>query len=125
MIVIFSRSTNPVLICGYAVFEGIALGGFTYFVELSVDQLVKLAAALTFIILGSMLAIYRAGLISWDRNLAIAVYISLGAIVLIYLISIVGMFFGFNVPLIHGTTSGNHVFSVCNSNRRSLFSSGF
>ncbi|MGB1486927.1 MAG: Bax inhibitor-1/YccA family membrane protein, partial [Candidatus Thalassarchaeaceae archaeon] len=36
MIVIFSRSTNPVLICGYAVFEGIALGGFTYFVEISV-----------------------------------------------------------------------------------------
>ena len=39
MIVIFSKSTNPVLICGYAVFEGIALGGFTYFVELSVDHL--------------------------------------------------------------------------------------
>ena len=33
MIVIFSRSTNPVLICSYAGFEGLALGGFTYFIE--------------------------------------------------------------------------------------------
>ena len=114
MIVIFSRSTNPVLICGYAVFEGIALGGFTYFVEISVDQpgLGILAAAITFIILGSMLAIYRAGLISWDRNLAIAVYSSLGAIVLIYLISIVGMFFGFDVPLIHGNGPVGIMFSL-------------
>jgi len=102
MIVIFSRSTNPVLICAYAGFEGIALGGMTYFIELSVEMpgLGILAAAITFIILGSMLAIYRAGLISWNRNLAIAVYSSLGAILLIYLISIIGMFFGFKVSFI-------------------------
>ena len=104
MIVIFSKSTNPVLICAYAGFEGIALGGFTYFVEIQVDMpgLGIIAAAITFIILGSMLSIYRAGLISWDRNLAIAVYSSLGAILVIYLISFIGFFFGFQVPLIHG-----------------------
>ncbi len=114
MIVIFSRSTNPVLICAYAGFEGIALGGMTYFIELSVEMpgLGILAAAITFIILGSMLAIYRAGLISWNRNLAIAVYSSLGAILLIYLISIIGMFFGFKVPLIHGNGPVGIMFSL-------------
>ena len=35
MVVIFSRSTNPVLICLYAVFEGMALGGLTWFYELA------------------------------------------------------------------------------------------
>ena len=114
MIVIFSRSTNPVLICAYAGFEGIALGGMTYFIEDSVEMpgLGILAAAITFIILGSMLAIYRAGLISWNRNLAIAVYSSLGAILLIYLISIIGMFFGFKVPLIHGNGPVGIMFSL-------------
>ena len=33
MVVIFSRSTNPVLICLYAAFEGMALGGLTWFYE--------------------------------------------------------------------------------------------
>ena len=114
MIVIFSRSTNPILICAYAGFEGIALGGMTYFIEDSVEMpgLGILAAAITFIILGSMLAIYRAGLISWNRNLAIAVYSSLGAILLIYLISIIGMFFGFKVPLIHGNGPVGIMFSL-------------
>ena len=114
LIIIFSRSTNPVLICAYAGFEGIALGGMTYFIELSVEMpgLGILAAAITFIILGSMLAIYRAGLISWNRNLAIAVYSSLGAILLIYLISIIGTFFGFEVPLIHGNGPVGIMFSL-------------
>jgi len=114
LIIIFSRSTNPVLICAYAGFEGLALGGMTYFIEDSVEMpgLGILAAAITFIILGSMLAIYRAGLISWNRNLAIAVYSSLGAILLIYLISIIGMFFGFEVPLIHGNGPVGIMFSL-------------
>ncbi len=104
MIVIFTRSNNPVLICSYAGFEGLAMGGLTYFIETAVEfqYLGIIAAALTFTILGSMLAIYRAGIISWDRNLAIAVYSSLGAIVIIYLISFIGMFLGFQIPLIHG-----------------------
>src|SRR6056300_1741644 len=57
MIVIFSKSTNPILICAYAGFEGLALGGFTYFIETAVDfpGLGIIAAVLTFSILGSML----------------------------------------------------------------------
>lgn len=104
LIVIFTRSTNPVLICAYAAFEGVLLGGLTYFMELEVGMpgLGIIAAAITFIILGSMLSIYRAGLISWDRNIAIAVYSSAAAIFVIYLISIIGYFIGFEVPLIHG-----------------------
>jgi len=114
MIVIFSRSTNPVLICAYAGFEGLALGGFTYFIETAVEfpGLGIIAAGLTFSILGSMLMLYRARLISWDRNLAIAVYSSLGAIVIIYIASFVGMFLGFEIPLIHGNGPVGIAFSL-------------
>jgi len=71
-----------------------------------------LAALLTFLILGVMIAIYRAGLIQWDRNTAIAVTSALGAIVLIYLISIVGGFLGFEIPYIHGSGPIGIAFSL-------------
>jgi uncharacterized YccA/Bax inhibitor family protein len=92
------------LICAYAGFEGLALGGLTKFIEIEAGfpGLGIIAAALTFSILGSMLMLYRARLISWDRNLAIAVYSSLGAIAIIYIVSFVGIFLGFEIPLIHG-----------------------
>jgi uncharacterized YccA/Bax inhibitor family protein len=105
MIIVFSGSTNPFLICSYAAFEGLALGGITLFFETYAGYpgMGILAAALTFLILGAMLLIYRAKIIQWDRNLAIAVSSALLAIILIYLISFIGLFLGFEVPLIHGS----------------------
>ena len=114
MIVIFTKSTNPVLICAYAGFEGLALGGLTFFIETAVDLqgLGIIAAAITFAILGTMLMLYRAKLISWDRNLAIAVYSSLGAILIIYIASFIGIFLGFQIPLIHGNGPVGIAFSL-------------
>ena len=58
MIVIFSGSTNPALICTYAAFEGLALGGMTWFFEQAFPGIGLQAMLLTFLILGSMLLIY-------------------------------------------------------------------
>jgi uncharacterized YccA/Bax inhibitor family protein len=105
MVIIFSGSKNPVLICGYAALEGMVIGGFTWFVEVGLELpgIGIVAAVLTFAILGGMLAIYRAGLISWDRNLAIAVSSALFAIIIIYITSFLGAVTGwFHVPYIHG-----------------------
>ena len=103
MLVIFSGSMNPMLICIYAALEGLVLGGITWLFEvyLGMPGIGILAALLTFLILGAMIAIYRAGLIAWDRNTQIAVTSALVAILLIYLVSIIGSFFGFYVPYIH------------------------
>ena len=105
MVIIFSGSKNPVLICTYAALEGLVIGGLTWYVEvgLNLPGIGIAADILTFMILGGMLAIYRAGLISWDRNLAIAVGSSLFAIIMIYIFSFVGAVTGwFHVPYIHG-----------------------
>ncbi len=114
LIVIFSGSLNPMLICAYAALEGLALGGITWFFEVGLELpgIGILAALLTFLILGAMIAIYRAGLIAWDRNTQIAVTSALVAIVLIYLISIIGAVFGFHVPYIHGTGPWGIAFSL-------------
>ena len=105
MVIIFSGSKNPVLICTYAALEGLVIGGLTWYVEvgLNLPGIGIAAAILTFMILGGMLAIYRAGRISGDRNLAIAVGSSLFAIIMIYIFSFVGAVTGwFHVPYIHG-----------------------
>ena len=63
-------------------------------------------------ILGAMLTIYRAGLISWSKNLQIALGSAVLAILVIYLVSIIGMFVGFNVPYIHEGTPAGILFSI-------------
>tara|TARA_B100001094_G_scaffold331562_1_gene400330 strand:+ start:1604 stop:2368 length:765 start_codon:yes stop_codon:yes gene_type:complete len=106
MMIIFSGSKNPALICAYAALEGLVIGGITWYVEvgLQLPGIGIVAAILTFMILGGMLAIYRAGLISWDRNLAIAVGSALFAIIMIYVFSFLGAITGwFHVPYIHGS----------------------
>ena len=114
-IVIFSQSMNPALICTYAALEGLVIGGLTWLFEvgLNLPGIGILAALLTFMILGSMIAIYRAGLIKWDRNLSIGVYSALSAIVLIYIFSIIGSISGwYGIPYIHGAGPIGIAFSL-------------
>ena len=115
LIVIFSGSMNPILICSYAALEGLVLGGITWIFEVGLDMpgIGILAALLTFLILGGMIAIYRAGLIAWDRNTQIAVSSALIAIVFIYLISIIGSVSGwYDVPYIHSAGPIGILFSL-------------
>ena len=100
MVVIFSRSTNPVLICLYAAFEGMALGGLTWLYESipGLEGIGIVAALLTFGILGVMLTIYRMGLIHWDENTRIAITSAVVGILVIYIVSIIGSFAGFTLP---------------------------
>ena len=115
LMVIFSGSMNPVLICSYAALEGLVLGGITWVFEVGLDMpgIGILAALLTFLILGGMIAIYRAGLIAWDRNTQIAVSSALVAIILIYIISIIGSFSGwYAIPYIHGAGPIGILFSL-------------
>ena len=100
MVVIFSRSTNPVLICLYAAFEGMAIGGMTWLYESipGLEGIGIVAALLTFGILGVMLTIYRMGLIHWDENTRIAITSAVVGILVIYIVSIIGSFAGFSLP---------------------------
>ena len=112
LVIIFTGSTNPVLISTYAILQGLVLGGITWIYEIYFPGIGILAVVLTLAILGAMLVIYRAGLISWSKNLQIAVYSSLSAIVLIYLVDIIGLFLGFRVPVIHEASPLGILFSL-------------
>ena len=112
LVIIFTGSTNPVLISTYAILQGLVLGGITWIYEIYFPGIGILAVVLTLGILGAMLVIYRAGLISWSKNLQIAVYSSPSAIVLIYLVDIIGLFLGFRVPVIHEASPLGILFSL-------------
>ncbi len=112
MVIIFSGSTNPALICSYSLCQGLFLGGVTWIYEQYFPGIGILAVVLTLAILGAMLAIYRAGLISWSKNLEIAVGSAVLAIFTIYLISIIGIFLGFRVPVIHDASPVGILFSL-------------
>lgn len=114
LIVIFSRSNSPLLICSYALFEGLFLGGITWVFaqQTGLEAIGIIAAGITFLILAVMLTIYRLGLIHWDKNMQIAVTSAMSAIFLIYMISIIGSFIGFEIPLIHGAGPVGIAFSL-------------
>ena len=97
--IVISRSTNPTLICLYAAFEGMFLGGLTWYYELipGLEGIGILAAFITFGILGVMLTIYRMGLIHWDENTRIAVTSAILGILVVYIVSIIGSFVGFSL----------------------------
>jgi len=113
LIIGIKQSTSPILISTYAVLEGFLLGGFTWQVEQStgIPGLGLLAALITFLILAVMITIYRMGLIHWDKNMQIAVSSAVVAIMLLYLISLVGFFLDFEVPVIHDSTPIGIAFS--------------
>ena len=115
MVIIFSGSTSPVMICSYSLCQGLFLGGVTWAYEQYFPGIGILAVVLTLGILGAMLTIYRAGLISWSKNLQIAVMSALTAILMIYLISFIGVFLGFEVPHSEASPIGIlfSVFVIC------------
>jgi uncharacterized YccA/Bax inhibitor family protein len=113
MVIIFTGSSNPTLICMYAIFEGMVLGGITWLFESQLPGIGILAVVLTLGILGAMLTIYRAGLIEWNQNLQIAVTSSMLAILAIYIASFIGGISGwFSVPYIHDASPIGIAFSL-------------
>ena len=115
LFIVFKKSINPGLICAHSAFEGLVIGGFTWIFEVALDLpgIGIVAAILTFAILAGMLTIYRAGLIAWNRNLAIAVASYVVAIFFIYIISFIGALTGaFSVPYIHDATPIGIAFSL-------------
>ena len=105
-------STSPVLISMYSILQGMILGGITWVFEQQFQGIGILAVVLTLGILGAMLVIYRAGLISWNKNLQIAVTSAVLAIFTIYLVDLIGIFLGFRIPVIHEASPLGILFSL-------------
>ena len=94
LITVFKKHLAPYTVPGYALLEGLALGGLSKFFESSYPGIVQQAVFLTFGTLGALLLAYRSGLIKATENFKLGVVAATGGIAFIYLISFVLGIFG-------------------------------
>lgn len=112
MIMIFSPKSSRFLAPIYAALEGLFLGGISAILELSYPGIAIQAILGTFGVLFALLISYRAGLIKATERFKRIVFTATAGVAIIYFISIVAGFFGYEIPMIHESGTMGIVFSL-------------
>ncbi len=112
LIATFRPHTAPYTAPLYAVFEGLALGGISYFYAMRFQGIVLNAVLGTFGVFFAMLFVYKSGLVKVTDKFRAGVFMATGAIAFIYIISLALSFFGIQIPMIHQGTTFGIVFSL-------------
>ena len=110
LIITFART--KFLIPVYAAAEGLFLGGISAHFESMFPGIVIQAVAGTFAAFFSMLILYKMNLIKNTDKFRSVIFISTASVAVIYLVDIIGHFFGMAVPLINTSTTFGIVFSL-------------
>lgn len=112
LIMIFKKTTAQFLSPFYALLEGLALGGLSAIAEMKFPGIVLQALLTTFSILFSLLAIYKLKIIKVTENFKLIVGAATMGVALLYLISWIGSFFSFEIPMIHSSGTMGIIFSL-------------
>jgi uncharacterized YccA/Bax inhibitor family protein len=110
LIITFTK--NKFLIPVYAVCEGCALGGVSSIFEAQFPGIVIQAVAGTFGALFSMLVLYKLRLIQATDKFRSIIFITTASIAAVYLVDIIGHFFGLHVPLINSASPAGIIVSI-------------
>lgn len=103
LITIFKKTWAPFTSPIYALLEGVVLGGVSVMYETQMPGIVFQAISLTFATMALMLFVFRYNIIRVTDKLRSGIIIATGAIMVVYLISMVMGFFGASIPMIHGS----------------------
>jgi uncharacterized YccA/Bax inhibitor family protein len=101
LVICFKHTWAPALAPVYALAEGLFLGGVSASLEAQYPGIVIQAVGGTFGTLGGLLLAYQSGLIRATENFKLGIVAATGGVCLVYLISMIGSFFGFPIPYIH------------------------
>ncbi len=112
MVTVFKKTWVLGLAPLYAVLEGVALGGISALLESRFPGIVIQAIMLTFGVLFCLLLVYKSGVIQVTQNFRMGVVAATGGIAVVYLISFVGGFFGWEMPFIHESGTMGILFSL-------------
>ena len=112
LITIYKKTWAPYTVSGYALLEGLALGGISRIFESQYPGIASQAIFLTFGILAALLIAYKTGFIKPTENFKLGVFAATGGIFVMYLISFIMSFFGSGM-------------SILNPNNASMLSIGF
>jgi len=102
LIVAFTRIKYLVPV--YAVCEGLFLGGISATFEVSYPGIVIQAIGATFAALFAMLILYRLNIISCTDKFRSVIFISTASIAVVYIVNLIGSFFGLHVPLLNSAS---------------------
>jgi uncharacterized YccA/Bax inhibitor family protein len=112
LVTAFKKEWAPVTSVGYALLEGLFIGGISSIFEKQFPGIVIQATALTFGTLFSMLAAYRSGFIQATDNFKLGIVAATGGIALVYVATMLLSMFGINVPYIYGSGPFGILFSL-------------
>ncbi|MBQ7908487.1 MAG: Bax inhibitor-1/YccA family protein [Elusimicrobiaceae bacterium] len=105
MIVIFRKTSAPILAPVYAVGEGLVLGIISAAYNVTYQGIVAQAISITLLVFVLMLFLYKTGIIKVTRGFVIGIVAATGAIALFYLGSWIVGFFGVHVPYFTSTSN--------------------
>jgi uncharacterized YccA/Bax inhibitor family protein len=100
LIISFKATLAPYLAVPYAACEGLAIGALSAVFERRYPGIAIQAVALTFGVLATMLLAYRSGLIRATQRLRAIVVGATGAVMLLYLVSLVLQLFHVNTSFL-------------------------
>ena len=109
---IISFTKNKYLVPIYAALEGMALGGISAIFESEFPGIVMQAVAGTFAALFTMLILYRMRIISCTDKFRSVIFITTASIAVVYVVDLIGHFFGLSVPLINSASAGGILISL-------------
>lgn len=102
LVISFKKETAPYLSTPFAIIEWIVIGTISAFYEAQFPGIVIQATSLTFATFGLMLFLYKTKVIQVTDKFRAIVAGATGAIMVVYLVSIMGSLTGwYNVPYIH------------------------
>lgn len=103
IVIMFNRKSLPITAPIYALAEGLVIGGISANFELQFKGIVIQAVSMTLMALFSMLVLYRIGAIKCTDKFRSVILISTMSVAGIYIMSIIGSFFGLQIPGIFGS----------------------
>jgi uncharacterized YccA/Bax inhibitor family protein len=109
---LFKKEWSPILAPAYAMAEGLLLGAVSAMLEARYHGIVFSAVSLTVGTLGVMLLVYRVGLVKATENFKLGIIAATGAILVVYIASMVLNMFGREIPYIHQSGTIGIVFSL-------------
>jgi uncharacterized YccA/Bax inhibitor family protein len=97
---IFKKTWAPYTVPLYSISQGFVVGGISYFYNAQYEGIVLQAVLLTILVLFSMLFAYRSKIIKPTENFKLAIFSSIMAIFLIYVIGIIMGLFGTGLSIL-------------------------
>lgn len=112
IVIMVNRKAIAIAAPVYAASEGLVLGAISAMIETRYPGIAIQAISLTFMALFSMLVLYRTGVIKCTEKFRSVLFISTLSIAGIYLINLIGSFFGLQVPQIFTASTFGIGFSL-------------